>query len=369
MAHLNKATERNQRASALVSKLFTDAEQGNLNLDKSLLQSIEVLFSTQTWGFREIILVIVVARLLDSSYKASQDFYSCYPRSLFEKPIRQELDKRKIPSRQSGPLNVAKGAERINEQWAAGRDPRTVANEVVILVNQIETMTPAQLENFAKMLLQRFLKEAQVVESLNLIVEPLTNPSFLYHLCKELIDNVPDSGNTPQRIIGYLLECYHRSLQTELKVQGHTDRASTTNTTSKKLGDITEEMPDGVIICVYEVTVKKFGEQRVREAYQAATSYGTRSNADPQEIIVICRKQDVYPGIEPITSLYLGQFEFQDIVFHYVDIYEWIAAQLLRMTKDARYMFFDQLQAYISDKNTSARVKNVWATLVDNKQD
>lgn len=179
-----------------------------------------------------------------------------------------------------------------------------------------------------------------------------------------MIDESPDGGNTPQRIVGYLLENYHTNLQTGLSVQGHTDRASTTSTTSKKLGDVTEQLLDGVITTAYEVTIKGFGEQRVREAYEAAHSYTSQSNTNTQEIIILCRKQDVYPGLEAITSIYLGKLEYQDISFHYVDIYEWVAAQLLRMTRDARSMFFEQLQEYVADKNTSVKVKYTWSTFV-----
>jgi hypothetical protein len=363
MPQLNKAAERNLQVSSLLSQLFDAVTQDELTPDEQIIQSLEVLFSTQTWGFREIVLVIAMARLLDSSYRATENFYACNPRSLFEKPIRQELDKRGIPSRQSGPLNVAKGAERINSQWAAGREPRHVADEVVTLVHQIERMSRDDLEHFTKLLLERFLKEARAVQALTVRVEPVVDPTFLYRLCKGLIDTAPDGGNTPQRIVGYLLQSYHISLQTGIHVRGHTDRASTTSTTSKKLGDITEELEDGVIMTVYEVTVKSFGEQRVREAYESAHAYTIQSNINTQEIMILCRKQDVYPGLEMITSCYLGRLEYQDMIFHYVDIYEWIVAQLLRMTTDARAMFFEQLQVYVTDKNTSVNVKLAWSRL------
>lgn len=363
-----KASIRNTLVSMILTELFESIDNGQVNQDVPLMQQIEVLFNTQAWGFREIVLVICIAHRLDSTFKASEDFYGCNPRTLYEKPIREELDRRGIPSRQSGPLNVAKGAKGINEQWAAGREPRSVANQVVSLVQQIEHMDRADLDNFTKLLLSRFLQERKVVEQLNVQAKPNSDAAYLYHMCERLIDSVPDGGNTPQRIVGYLLESYHEELQTGLIVSGHTDRASTTSTTSKKLGDITEEQIGGLIISAYEVTVKSFGRQRVREAYEAAQSYLAGAHVSNREIVVICRKEDVHPDVTPVSSTYLGRLEYQDITFHFMDIYEWIMAQLLRMTADARTVFFTKLQNYIADKNTSAKVKLAWANIsqIDN---
>ena len=367
MVRTTKASTRNQQITDMIERFFVDISTGNYTTDKQLEVSFEILFKTQTWGFREIVLVVAIARLLDSAYRASQDLYACNPRSprsLFEKPIKQALDEKGIPTRQSGPLNVAKGAERLNVQWAAGREPRHVADEVVRLVEVIERLAAEELENFTKLLLHRFLQEAKTIQGLMIIVEPQTDPAFLYNLIKILINEAPDQGNTPQHIVGYLLESYHEDLQTGVRVQGHTDRASTTSITSKKLGDVSEELLNGVITSAYEVTVKGFGAQRVREAYNAVQTYSSRTNINTREIIVLCRKQDVHPDVTAVSNLYLGSLQYQDVAFHFIEIYEWIISQLLRMTLDGRRTFFEKLQTYIANKDTSAKVKYVWSTIV-----
>lgn len=363
MARNSKANTRNVAVVNLLDRLFDELAKNNYALDDKIEQSIEVLFSTSTWGFREITLVVAVARLLEPSYRASEDLYACNPRTLFEQPIKQVLDSKGIPSRQSGPLNVAKGTQRLNNQWAAGREPRRVAEEVVRLVTEIEKLSPQNLENFTKLLLRRFLLEAQKVQNLMVFVDSKTDPDFLFRLIKSLIENVPDQGNTPQRIIGYLLESYHDSLDSKVKVAGHTDRASTTSITSKKLGDITEELMSGVVNSAYEVTVKGFGEQRVREAYTSIHQYSLSSGVKAKEMVVLCRKQDVHPGLIPVTNLYLGKLEYQDVTFYFLDIYEWIVAQLFRMSLIGRREFFNKLQTYIADKNTSEKLKYAWAAM------
>jgi len=62
-------------------------------------------------------------------------------------------------------------------------------------------------------------------------------------------------------------------LNTGIKVTGYKDRASTTSTTSKKPGDLNEETREGLILKVYEVTVKPFDQQRIIESFEALKAY------------------------------------------------------------------------------------------------
>ncbi|MFV9506294.1 MAG: hypothetical protein AB4911_17220 [Oscillochloridaceae bacterium umkhey_bin13] len=362
MKHSSKSDERNATVVQLLNRLFDEISNENYIADSDIEQSIDILFRTTIWGFREVVLVVAIARLIEPSYCASEDFYACNPRTLFEKPIKQVLDSKGIPSRQSGPLNVAKGTPRLNTQWAAGRKPRFVAEEVVQLVAKIEQISPQDLENFTKLLLRRFIAEALQVRKSMLFVDPKSDLDLLFRLTKSFIENTPDQGNTPQRIIGYLLESYHDQLASNVTVHGHTDHASTTSTTSKKLGDITEES-NGVMLLVYEVTVKGFGEQRIREAYASILQYAANSGLEAKEIIVLCREQDVHPDVVPVTSLYLGKLEYEGVVFYFLDIYEWIIAQLFRMSMASRRDFFDKLQSYVADKNTSEKLRYAWKAM------
>lgn len=359
-------TDRNNNVQLILKQFLKEVEEGQVSSHEQWSNEIEVLFQTKTWGFRETLLVICVARLLDENFKASEDFYRCHPRALYEKPIKSFLDEHNIPARQSGPLNVAKSTQKINMQWADNRGE--AAKRLVHLVELIEISNQEEVKNFTKLLLARYLQERQELEKLSVNANPQASITFLFHVCKTLIEKAPDQGNTPQRIIGYLLESYHEDLKTDLIVSGHNDRASIASTTSKKLGDITEEK-GGNIVTVYEVTVKPFKEQRIREAYEAASSYynTTPSSSPKAEILVVCQKSDIPDTVEPISEIYLGKFEYQDMIFHFIDIYEWINAQLLRMRESGRLVFFQKLQSYINDHNTAVIVKAIWQELNNNE--
>ncbi len=360
---MNRAIQREQYVTEGLIKFITDVQQGLFIADESLQAQIDILFTTKAWGFREVVLVVAVATWLDSEYDAAIDFYACHPRPLYEKAIHHVLDTYSIPCRQSGPLNVAKGAIALNEQWAARREPQAVANQVVVFVKSIRLMDDQLLQNFIKLLLYRFLQEAIIVQNTYVQLDPNVDMQYLHTICKTLIEKTPDSGNTPQRIIGYLLSSYHEVFETNISVFGHLNHASTTSTTSNKIGDITEINNKNMLI-IYEVTVKKFNDQRIREAYNAIKAYQQKYTfhfLDTIEILVLCRKKDA-PLFDhsPDSSIYLGKIVYHDMVFHFIDIYEWIMAQLLRMTETMRASFFTQLQEYIGHKDTSLHVKEQW---------
>lgn len=331
-------------------------------LDPTTEHEIEQLFSTTTRGLREIVLVIAIGRLLYPAYNAYTAFYDCEPRALYEQAIRAALQKHNIPRGKSGPLNVAKATKGIDESWAAQRRPRDVAQVVVELTKKLDSYTEQQLSNFVIVLIARFLQEAERIGDLAVSIDIENNPAYIFKLCQSLIKDVPDRGNTPQVIVGYLLEAYHEDLQTNIMVSGHEEGASVTNTTSKKPGDIVEAQPDGTIVCIYEVTVKKFDNNRIRDSYESMRSYVGDSDDKTLEVIVICRIEDHPENVEQgqVSHSYLGELQYETITYHFIDIYEWVMTQLVRMPPSARLAFTEKLQQYIAETNTAEQVKQYW---------
>lgn len=356
--------DRNRAVESMIKSFFAEAGEGNFTYENNFKDDLDLLFSTTTWGYREVILVVVIGRLLDPQYCASSAFYSCNPRALYEKPIRNTLLEYRIPNRKSGPLNVAKATVALNGQWAAQRDCPEVAQAAVRLVNLIETFEKDELENFAIALHAKFLSEASRVASLTVQINETADPIFLYNLCWKLISEVPDAGNTPQRITGLLLKNYHESLNTGVMVTGYNDRASVTSTTSKKPGDINEESQTGDIYKVYEVTVKPFSEDRIRDSYDTVSIYNENNDSQIDEVIVICRDVDCPQSmVKSELKLYLGKYEYEDLIYYFMDIYEWMFSILLKITEEGRENFYSDLNDYISDVNTAEKVKHLWIQL------
>lgn len=357
--------DRSARVAALMEAFFEQASRNDHTPNERWMSGLEALFSITVWGFREILLVIVVARTLDGGYKASEAFYDCKPRALYEGPIRNELRERRIPHRRSGPLNVAKAAIGINNQWAAQRSPKWAADLVVRFVEEIESMPERELEDFAIALHGRFLAESERVADMTLEVSPEADPEFLHTLCSRLISEAPDGGNTPEHIVELSLRAYHEELRTGVEVVGHGGRASISGARGKTLGDIVERQADGNIVHAYEVTVKAFGEERVRDSYEAIKAFDLKEGVKTSEIMVLCREQDAHPESAAAIegSGYLGKLAHRDLTYHFVEIHNWLLFQILRMTPAARVSFHKKLDKYVSDFNASETVKQLWNKL------
>lgn len=357
--------ERNARVAALMGAFFERASREDHAPDGRWEDGLDELFSTTVWGFRKILLVIVVARMLDGRYKASEAFYDCKPRALYEGPIRNELRERRIPHRRSGPLNVAKAAIGINSQWAAQRSPKKVADVVVRFVEEIESMERCELESFAVALHRRFLAESERVAEITAEVSPSSDPRFLHNLCSRLISEEPDGGNTPEHIIELALRAYHEDLRTGVEVVGHGGRASVSGIRGKSLGDVAERRADGTIVHAYEVTVKVLGEDRVRDSYESVKAFDLKEGVKTAEITILCRKEDSHPevaaGLE--EAGYLGKLAHRDLTYHFIEIHAWLLSQILRMTPAARLSFHEKLDEYVGDFNTSETVKRLWNEL------
>lgn len=365
------ANARNQKIEELLTDYFKEASRKSFTFkDENVKELLDAIFECNSWGFREILLVIAIGRTLDNSFKASTGFYDCNPRAIYEGPIRAKLLENGIPHRKSGPLNVAKATVGINKQWATQRRPADVAMKVVGVVGKLEKYDTKELKDFTIYIISKFLDEATRVEDLNIEIDPQADPFYLADLCYSLIDEVPDLGNTPQRIVGELMKHKYQQLNPDLIVEGFKDRASVTNTTSKKPGDITLERENGTILRIFEVTVKPFNKQRVMESYESVRDHDKRAGIQTREVFVICREKDVpqdeLDELKTRQKYYFGRLVYRDLTYIYIDIYEWIISILMELTTVSRIEFYKSLNQYISNPSTSEKVKRLWGKIHNN---
>lgn len=353
----------NQTIGELMESLIEEIKITSPQEDSSLTNDLDLIFSTTTFGFREVTLLVSLVKALKPTYSAYIDFYSCKPRSIAEKQITPTFIKYSIPHKKSGPLNVAKATTQLNEQWADGKRDKDAAHAVVRLIKYIDQANSTKLDLLNRSLLQRFLNEATRIQSLSITIDPIEDPVFLSKLCENMIDLATDGGNTPQRIIGYLLETQHKFNQSAVKIDGHEDSASTTNTTSKKPGDIQEIDFQNNIQKVYEITVKIFDNQRMQDSYESVIEYLNYKDIILKEITVICRKEDCPNDLIAVSKGFLGTKEFNGLIYIFIDIYEWISLKITELAPLARIQFHEKLNTYVSNTNTSEKVKNIWISL------
>ena len=363
---MSTTAERNRKIHNILDSLYLQATEENCHIDETLYKtSMDKLFDTTAWGFREIVLVVVVGMKLNPKYKASKELYNCNPRAIYEGPIKEFFIEKQIPHRKSGPLNVAKATVGLDMAWATQRRPSDVAKAVVNIIDYLEKdeNIDNRVNDIGVSLFRRLIASAKSLTALTVNIDPQNDPDYIYNLCYELITKTPDSGNTPQKIVAFLLESYHNSFHTNIIVTGGEDRASVTSTTSKKPGDINEEY-NGYIYKVYEVTVKHFDIARIRDSFDCISIYNEINDTKISEIIVICRKNDCPHGmIQSGLNCYLAKYIYQNVTYYFCDIFEWLSILLQHITEGGRQEFYSLLNNYINDFNTSLSVKELWQQL------
>lgn len=358
------AAERNEQIYQLLVDLLKNADEKPSYKAPFDEDDIETIFNTSIWGHREVVLTIIMARLINPKFRASVDFYACNPRSIFEKPIRKALREFGIPHRKSGPLNVAKNIKKINKDWATDKNGGDIAIRVVNLVNGIEKVSATELMSFAQAFISRYKQEAQRIKDMEVDLPPQENPLFLSSLCSDLVDNVPDGGATAQMLIGLLMEGVKDGRNSQVEVSGYMDSVSTTNTTSKKPGDIIEKLANGVEL-VYEITTKEFTDDRLLESYESVMDYDTQI----QDVFVICRPQDVPQSLEINQAYIIASTQYRELSYYFVDIYHYIQSALLFLTPEARRSFYGSLITYVNKVDTSEKVKTYLKTWHQDRQD
>jgi hypothetical protein len=356
-------SDRNATAARHTERFF-DLAAGRTPVPPGVKTAdLEAIVACGSRGLREILLTVTVGRLLDCSYKTTA-LYDCNPRALFEGPIREVLDGHRIPRGKSGPLNMAKATKALDAAWAARRRPRDVALRVVQVAEAVDSMSPGDLTGLGAAIAKLLLEEARRVDDLAVDLDPTEDPISLANMMAEMIIGVPDSGNTPQRIIGLLLDARERAKGSPVEVLGLNDRASVTSTTAKKLGDLALALPDGTVTAPMEVTVKPFNEPRAMEAAEAAHEYAEAAGMPVFEILVVCRPEDVHPDATRYSaSSLMGLYAKDGIAFYFVNIFDWILGQLLEMPASARSEFHSQVNEYVADPSTRKAVKVIWRGL------
>lgn len=131
--------------------------------DSSEHKLLTELIEVNAKGFRGVVVTALTGLHLDESYDPLNNFYGCNPRSIFEGGIWYALQDNGIPCGKSDPLNVAKNANQLNEDWAQGRRPQTSAMAVVKFLRLVTSSNKAKRARLVDYFFYRLWSYAQSV--------------------------------------------------------------------------------------------------------------------------------------------------------------------------------------------------------------
>ena len=351
-----------ERGPATVKQLFFSSNSSK-PLPSAISKHLDDLFSSSVMGFREVLATIVFGKYLDRGYSARNDLYGCKPRPLYEKGLKPIFDERGVPSGQSGPLNITKGISQLNEQWAAGRRKKDqgAANALLGIVDWLEGTPESELIDLANEIGLRFDLLATTVVLTQVSHDPNTSAVSLTNACIDLLENHVSGGAIPQALCGLALESTFAN-RGGYKVDGARDSASTTNKTSKKVGDLSV-WHDALLLDTFEVTVKKFDSKRVSEAVQSIRAY-FEPNSVPEDftVKVLCRVQDVPEEMSRAdSSALLGELQAEEVLFEFISIKDWLALQIAAFDIARRIAFFESVQQFLNGGRVPVEARQTWS--------
>ncbi len=310
-------TERNQFAEDYVTTKLDEASAHGLDdfWDLPDLVELREILNNLVWvkamGFRGLVLTAIVGLEINPDYDPLNDFYDSNPRSIFEKGIFYALRGR-VPSGKSDPLNVAKNASVLNENWAKGKRPEKAALAAVKYLQEIMDADPERQEKLIDLFFYTLWSYGDSVASIKIEVparEQLSNQEFA-HICNRFVLEFPESGTVPQFVVFKLLEAVYA--HSAVAVEGGLESVFGTNTTSKKPADIWLE-EDGKFTNLFEITVKKVDEKRLDDCVDSLAAMGILD----LPVQFICRlPQDVSELSDmqnSTVSVHSKHFDFQDI--------------------------------------------------------
>lgn len=358
------AVERNLTAQRYVEKKleYYLSHPVTLRDEDTTVQSLVVSFvKIKQMGFRGIVLTAIVGRYLDNSYDPVANFYDCNPRSIFEKGIKLALDSYKIPCGKSDPLNVAKNATVIDENWARGKRPENAALAVVKFLSHLNKFHPNsdEFEHLVAIFFTVLLELKREIESLEVAMPDLSESSLLLAETFALFAcTVPEGGKVPQFFFGSMLEELRKSQGSRVKVFGVDESVYSTNTTAKKPGDIWEQAEEE-ISAVYEVTVKVIDKNRLEDCYQNLCALGLQDKA----VKFVCNVPD---NIRQLTFEGTNNvLVYKNIVFEFLSLYHWLLDTYINLPPENKSSFAKKIFKFMNKYSRAVETKNRWNQVIE----
>lgn len=361
---MTKVAERNSSGKYYVNsrlgvaKTKNDIDFAEFDEKSSEYKLLTDLIEIKAKGFRGVVVTALTGLHLNARYDPLNDFYECNPRSIFEEGIWYALEENGVPCGKSDPLNVAKNANQLNEDWAQGKRPQSAAMAVVNFLRLVMDAKSSKRARLIDYFFFRLWKYSQTVTGFQLAKIEASSHSHQTIGCK-LVDftlKYPESGNLPQYLVAELLAELFRA--SGVKVIGGGESAFGTNTTSKKPADIWLEVEE-VPINLYEITVKPVSIKRLDDSLDALHTTGHLNHP----VTFICRIDMDVKNL----SLVDGSFQYRGKRFDFVD-YRCFCLSIFSLLSDKGLAtILSSVAKFVQNKNISMKVKSGWNEYFENE--
>lgn len=334
-----------------VAKTKKEEDFPEFDSDSKVYKLLTDLIEVNAKGFRGVVVTALTGLHLNEDYDPLNNFYGCNPRSIFESGIWYALQENGIPCGKSDPLNVAKNANQLNEDWAQGRRPQSAAIAVVEYLRLVMAAKPSKRARLIDYFFFRLWKYSQTITGFQLAEIESSDHSnqTIGNTLVSFTLKYPESGNLPQYLVAQLLSGLFSASETE--VIGGDESVFGTNTTSKKPADIWLET-DGNPTNLYEVTVKPVSLKRLDDSLDSLQSTGHLN----LPVTFICRIDMDVRDLNVID----GSFQYKGKRFDFVDYKNFCLSVFSILNDEECSTVMKNVAEFVQDKNISMRTKTGW---------
>ena len=334
-----------------VAKTKKEEDFPEFDSDSKVYKLLTDLIEVNAKGFRGVVVTALTGLHLNEDYDPLNNFYGCNPRSIFESGIWYALQENGIPCGKSDPLNVAKNANQLNEDWAQGRRPQSAAIAVVEYLRLVMAAKPSKRARLIDYFFFRLWKYSQTITGFQLAEIESSDHSnqTIGNTLVSFTLKYPESGNLPQYLVAQLLSGLFSASETE--VIGGDESVFGTNTTSKKPADIWLET-DGNPTNLYEVTVKPVPLKRLDDSLDSLQSTGHLN----LPVTFICRIDIDVRDLNVID----GSFQYKGKRFDFVDYKNFCLSVFSILNDEECSTVMKNVAEFVQDKNISMRTKTGW---------
>jgi hypothetical protein len=321
---------------------------------------LERLIPIRTDGFRGITLTAIMGKHVREDINTGTEFDSMNPRGVFEKGIKHVLDRYRVPTGASPPLNVAKNIQILDEKWAEGRKPEDAAMAAVDYIRRINRHwnDSAFRDDLIMMFVQRLMGYADEVGSQVVELPPLegTPPVELGIKLARFAVAFQEGGATPQFVVGALLEATRSTDTSYRSLGGSNASVFGTNATSNKPADLWETRADGELGNLYEVTCKKVDHTRLDAAVESFAKLKIPNSV----ITFVCRMPNDAQGLNHNN----GTLVYRGVTFQFLDVSVFIVTLVALLPSEKRVIAFERIAEFVNSPNRSSKAKSGWNSIL-----
>ncbi len=346
------------KARSLLNEDFLIAEEQLIagivpQINTELVQHFDVIFSSSTQSFREVLLGCTVARILDKEIDihlpyVSQGDNAFSARGLDEKVINPFLQSKRIPSTKGPYLSTFRRQVKFDKATRDGLRDKTGYDSLLFLINYVaNTQADDELKIIFHYLLFRFakLREASIV--------PLTRiQRFSLEQYEQLLASLiskPSGGLYPVLLVVCMFKTIKEFFDLEWRIEWQ--GINVADAPSGAGGDVTVfENNKGVLLSI-EVTERRVDKSRVVSTFNTKIA---PSGIDDYLFLVGATE----PSDE--AKIQARKYFAQGHEINFAHVCDWIVMLLATLGKNGRDLFNSNLMELLDDPDVPQAVKVAW---------